>query len=71
MNAFYCESCDSVIVKEGRSEDEKPTSHQHPHGDRWYPLFYMGWFHPDFKVCEIEWEVRDRVESFGVISGVL
>jgi hypothetical protein len=67
MHGFYCEACDSVIVKAGHPNIEIPTHHQHRNGE-WYLIYYMGYFHPDFKVCEIEGEIRQRIETFGLIG---
>jgi hypothetical protein len=67
MHAFYCESCDGVIIHAGRADDKIPTEHKHT-SERWFPITYMGWFHPDHKVCEVEGTIRHQIETFGTIE---
>ena len=68
MNIFYCDFCDRIIVREGKSTDEIPQYH-YLDGEL-HPLFYMDYLHPDHRVCEAEGIIRHRIETFG-LSGAI
>lgn len=68
MNLFYCQICDQIITRYGKSTDELPTIHV-VNGVS-HPLYLMDYVHPDFKVCEAEGMIRHRIETFG-LSGAL
>lgn len=53
MKVFYCETCQSIILLAG---EQQPTQHQHT-ADRWFPITFVGYYHPDFKLSEIQKEV--------------
>lgn len=68
MQGFYCDICDGIIVRESKAHDPIPT-HHYLDGDI-HRLTYMGWWHPDFKVCEVMGTIRHQIETFG-LSGAL
>jgi hypothetical protein len=64
MFAFYCPTCDRIIIHPGKSDAERPTHHYHKGVE--HALHYMKWFHPEWRMYEVEAEIRQQLETFGV-----